>query len=361
MSIARISAIVPMRNEAAHVEDFAADVAAQDFEGEVQLIVADGGSTDGSLELLRRAGDRHGLALVTLANESGWVSHGLNACIRAATGDLLVRLDVHTRYPPDYLSRCAAAAEETGALVVGGVIHARGRTRLERAVACAMDSPFGGIGFYRVVARTGGPAARLAGAFGVGRERHGDASGRVESDTLTFGAFRPEAFERAGLFDESLRRNQDDELNLRVRKAGGQVVLDPAIRVFYTPRGSLRGVLRQYSEYGYWKVAVMAKHRQLPGPRSLMPAAFVGSTSTLALLAVRSPVARRLLAVELALYMGIALAAAATSLRRRRSDVSLLPLVVSAFPAFHVGYGVGMLRGIVRLALLKASRRPLRF
>ena len=107
------------------------------------------------------------------------------------------------------------------------------------------------------------------------------AAGRVETDTITFGAFRPAAFELAGLFDESLRRNQDDELNLRVRAAGGRVVLDPSIRVRYTPRGSLRGVFAQYFEYGYWKVAVLWKHRQPPSARSLAPLAFVTSLAAL--------------------------------------------------------------------------------
>jgi succinoglycan biosynthesis protein ExoA len=349
-----------MLNEAAHVDSFVADVAEQDFEGAVELLVADGGSTDGSVERLRGAAERRGVSLKVVPNERGWVSQGLNACIRAATGDLLVRLDCHSRYPPDYLRRCATAAEETGALVVGGVIEAVGRTRVERGVACAMDSPFGGIGFYRVLSTAGSLPASLAAAFGLGRTPALEAA-RFETDTLTFGAFRPESFELVGLFDETLRRNQDDEFNLRVRRAGGRVVLDTGIRVHYTPRSTLRGVFRQYSEYGYWKVAVVVKHRELPGPRSLVPLAFVASLAVLGGLGARSDAARRLLAGELALYAALALAAGATSLRGRREHWTLLPTVAASFPAFHLGYGSGMARGLARLAALALLRRPLRF
>src|SRR5919199_1677192 len=116
-----------MLNEAAHIADFVDDVAAQDFRGEVELLVADGGSTDGSVELLRTAAERHDLALELIDNPDRWVSPGLNACIERARGDLLVRLDCHSRYRSDYLRLCASAAAETGAAVVGGIVVPHGR------------------------------------------------------------------------------------------------------------------------------------------------------------------------------------------------------------------------------------------
>jgi succinoglycan biosynthesis protein ExoA len=326
----RISVIVPMFNEEDHVEPLVAAVAAQDYEGEVEMIVSDGGSTDSSVPRLIASAERYGVELRMLENGAGWVSHGLNACIDRATGDLIVRLDCHSRYPSDYLRRCAVAAEETDAPVVGGIVVAEGRTPTERAVACAMDSPFGGIGWMRPPA--GGETRR-------------------DSDVVTYGAFRREAFDRVGGFDETLRRNQDDEFTLRLRKAGGRVVLDSTIRVSYTPRGSLRGVVQQYWQYGLWKVPVMLKHRTIPSARSQVPIGFVTSLLALAALAARSERARRLLELELALYAACALGFGAVSVRRRQERWALLPLVVAAFPAFHVGYGAGMLRGWLRAAL----------
>jgi glycosyltransferase involved in cell wall biosynthesis len=357
-----VSIIAPMLNEAGQIDRFVTDVANQDFAGDVEVIVADGGSIDGSVERLEAAARRRGLALTVLENPSSWVSQGLNACINRARGDLLVRLDCHSRYPSDYLRRCVLAAEEeSDALVVGGVIVAEGRTAMERAVACAMDSPFGGIGFYRLYTDDGHLLKRLAGAVGLRSARNGHGARRADSDTTTFGAFRPEAFSRVGLFDESLRRNQDDEFNLRVRLAGGRIVVDPSIRVHYTPRGSLQGVFRQYHEYGLWKVPVMLKHGQLSSPRSFAPLVFVSTLVVLAPTAVLSRAGRRVLAVELGAYAALAFASAGISIRGRRESWSLLPRVVTAFPAFHTGYGIGMLRGWARAAALTSilrQRRP---
>ena len=354
--VKRISVVAPMRNEAAHIEEFVADVAAQDFGGELELIVADGCSTDGSREKLEAAAKKAGLDLTLIDNPAQRIPHGLNACIREASGDLLVRLDCHSRYPSNYLSLCATAAEETGAWSVGGVIVAQGRTPMERAVACAMDTPFGGIGFYRRFMPNDGFVRRLGGAFGIPSADSGRVDARLEVDTATYGAIRPEAFDRVGIFDESLKVDEDEEFNLRVRRAGGRVVLDPSIRVAYTPRGSLRGVFRQYYEYGRWKIPVLVKHSQLPNPRALAPIVFVSSLLILTPTALASSRARRLLALDLALYSVAAFGFGATSLRRRGEDWRLLPRILAVFPAFHVAYGVGMLIGLRALNRRRGAR-----
>jgi glycosyltransferase involved in cell wall biosynthesis len=323
--IGSVTIIAPMLNEAAHIEQFVTDVAAQDYGGPVEVIVADGGSSDGSAELLEAAAARAGLRLVLVANPDRYVSQGLNRCLERASGDLIVRLDCHSRYPADYVRLCVEASEETGAWNVGGVAEPRGRTAMERAVAAAMDSPFGGIGWTR---------AALDGA-------------RVETDHVTYGAFRAEALARIGQFDEGLIRNQDDEIDLRLRLAGGTVVLDPRIRVFYVPRGTLRGVFRQYWEYGRWKIPVMRKHRRALGARSLVPAAFVASVAVLAVAAPWLRPALWLLVAEVGLYLAAALLFGARALRLRGEPLTLLPRVVGAFLAFHVGYGAGMLRALL--------------
>jgi succinoglycan biosynthesis protein ExoA len=323
--IRRVSVIAPMWNEADHVADLVADLAAQDFDGDIELLVGDGRSTDDSIARLEEAARRHGLPVTVLDNPHRWVSHALNACIEAARGDLIVRVDCHSGYPSDYVRRCVTAAEETGAENVGGVFVPKGRTPTERAVAVAMDNPFGGIHWTR--------------------HRSGE---RVEVDTVPYGAFRPDAFERAGLFDESLVRNQDDEFNLRLRLAGGRIVLDPSIRIFYTPRGSYRRLFRQYYEYGLWKPAVMRKHGQVVSVRSLVPGGFVASLVVLVPLAPWLAPAAVLLAAELALYAVGALTFAAAGLRRAGEQWRLLPRVIAAFPTFHVSYGLGTIAGWAR-------------
>jgi len=326
-TIRRVSVIAPMWNEAEHIADLVEDFANQDFEGQVDLLVADGRSTDDSVARLREAADRHRLSLTVIDNPHRWVSHGLNACIAAAEGDLIVRIDCHSRYPSDYLSRCVAAAEETGADNVGGVFIPKGRTPTEKAVACAMDSPFGGIHWTRHT-----------------------STQRAEVDTVPYGAFRPEAFARAGLFDESLVRNQDDEFNLRLRLSGGRIVLDPSIRIYYTPRGSFRAVFRQYFQYGLWKPAVMRKHGRVASARSLVPVAFVVSLLALIPLALFFRWAAVLLGLELATYLAGAVVFGVRALRTTGQPWRLLPRVVAAFPTFHLAHGLGMLAGLLRLA-----------
>ncbi len=326
--IGRISIVAPMLNEARHIEDFIADVAAQDVAVPVELIVADGGSDDGSVALIQTFAAHEGVGLTVVENPDRHVSAGLNLCIARAGGDLIVRMDCHSRYPPDYLRRLAVASEETGAWNVGGVVVAEGDTPWERAVATAMSSPFGGIGWT------------LSGGTGA----------RFETDTVTFGAFRPVAFDVAGLFDERFVRNQDDEFNLRLRLNGGSIVLDPAIEVRYRPRGSLRSVFRQYFEYGYWKIAVMRKHRRVLTARSLAPAAFVVSLAALGIAALPFRAPRAALGAELAVYLGASSVAAVAATRRRGESLSSAGRVMLVFPAFHVGYGVGMVVGFVRLS-----------
>ena len=332
-AVRSISIIAAMLDEIEHVDDLAHDIAAQDFDGELEVFVADGGSTDGSRQRLQALMEQLDVPFTLIDNPLRFVSPGLNLCIARATGDLVVRLDCHSRYPRDYVRRCAEAAESTGAWNVGGIAEPLGRTTLERAVACAMASPFGGINWTR------------------------QGSSRREADTVFLGAFRPIAFEQVGPYDEAFVRNQDDELNLRIRLAGGKVVLDPAIKATYTPRGSLRAVWRQYRQYGFWKVAVMRKHRQPPGVRSLVPALFVLQLATVGGLATVSRTARLLLAADVGFYSLAAFSFAVRAVRQRGEPASLVPAVVLTFPCFHLGYGTGMLEGAVT-AIGRRSWRP---
>jgi succinoglycan biosynthesis protein ExoA len=322
----RISVIVPLLDEADHVETLVGDLAAQDFAGQVEVIVADGGSTDGSADLLRRAAERAGLDLTVVDNPRRWAGPGLNLCLERATGDLIVRLDSHSRYPPDYLRRCAEVSEETGAWNVGGLFRVDRRTPLERAFACAIDTPFGGHNWTR------------------NRDRRHDA------DTVFCGAFLPVAFERAGRYDEELAVGEVEDLNVRIRQAGGRVVYDPGITLLYRPRASFTGIFFQYYRYGLWKVRLTVKHRQVLSGRSAVPLLFVGSIAALATAAPASRSARRLLAAGSGVYAAATLAAAVETIERHGESLSLLPRVAALFPTFHFAHGLGGLHGWLREA-----------
>jgi succinoglycan biosynthesis protein ExoA len=189
------------------------------------------------------------------------VSTGLNSAIKAARGEIVVRMDAHTEYAPDYVQQCVAVLQETGADNVGGPARTRAETYLEKAVAAAYHS-----------------------RFAVGGARFHDVNYEGWVDTVTYGCWRREAFDRFGYFDEELVRNQDDEHNLRIIRDGGKIWQSPKIRSWYRPRGSLSALFKQYMQYGYWKVRVIQKHKLPASWRHLVPGAFVLALLVLILL-----------------------------------------------------------------------------
>jgi succinoglycan biosynthesis protein ExoA len=328
MSARRIvSVIVPCRNELGHVEAFAASALAQRLpEGwQLEAIVAEGGSDDGTADALARLAVADA-RLRIVANPARIVASGLNRAIAEARGEVIVRMDVHTTYSPDYVAECLAALARTGADNVGGPWRAEADANggaMQEAVVAAFQSP--------VVA--GGALSRRL-----------DYEGPV--DTVYLGAWPRATFERFGTFDETLVRNQDDEHNLRIVRGGGRVWQSARITSAYRPRARLGRVFRQYLQYGYWKPFVMKKHGRAAALRHLAPALFVlalclGAAVALAGAAVW-PLAA--LVASYALVVVAMTAAVARSARPRAAALVRVPAVIAAC---HVGYGLGSLAGWV--------------
>ena len=247
------------------------------------------------------------------------VSTGLNACIVQARGEVIARLDIHTQFAPDYLARCIEQLARSGADNVGGPWVAQGTGPMGEAIAAAFQC-----------------------RWVVGGARSRDRSYEGEVDTVYLGCWRREAFARFGLFDEALVRNQDDEHNLRLRMAGGRIWQSSAIRSVYHPRNSLRHLLAQQRQYGYWRPFVVRKHGQPGSRRQLVPALFVAALALAALLLPWTPWPA---AALLALYGGyLALASAAAA--RAAGAWRLLWRLPAVIAAFHIGYGWGTWRGL---------------
>lgn len=326
-----VSIVIPCRNEANHIETCVRSLLAQDFPAEkLEVIVADGMSEDGTRDVL--AGLAQQDARVTMVENQGRiVSTGLNAAIGAARGRIIIRADAHTQYAPDYVSQCVAVLRETGADNVGGPWVAKGKGLMGRAIAAAFQS-----------------------SFAVGGARGHDANYEGSLDTVYLGCWPREVFDRIGLFDEELVRNQDDEFNLRLARAGGKIWQSPRIRSWYSPRGSLGELFRQQVQYGYWKVRVIQKHRMPASIRHLIPALFVISMFFLPVLSTWW---------ALAGWTWLALAGtysifniAASMMAAARHGWELLPLLPPVFACYHFGYGCGFLRGIWNFAVVR--RRP---
>jgi glycosyltransferase involved in cell wall biosynthesis len=309
-----LSVVIPVRNDAAHLADAVAAVLAQDYPRDFEVVLGVGPSTDGTEEVADKLAANDARVRV-VANPKGLTSAALNVAIAAATGDVIARVDGHCELSPGYLRRAVETLRVTEADNVGGVQEAVGSTPFERAVAAAMTSRFG---------------------VGNARFHYGGAPG--PTDTVYLGVFRRDALARVGGFDEDLVRNQDYELNWRLRETGGTVWFDPDLRVRYRPRPTLGALARQYFEYGQWKREMLRRHpKSLRWRQAVPPVAVVANVAGVVLGAT---VDRRAFAIPVA-YAG-ATTAAAVIAGRGFGVTARLPLV---FATMHHAWGAGFLAG----------------
>ena len=331
----KISVVIPCRNEKRHIGEFLDSLLMQelDRDWQVEILVADGLSDDGTREVLRQY-SQDAPQVRMIDNPGRIVSTGLNAAITAAAGDVIIRMDAHTVYARDYIRECVRALQTSGADNVGGPWVAEGRGLIGRAIAAAFRSPF----------CTGGGKAH-------------DVNYEGEVDTVYLGCWLRSVFDRVGLFDPQLVRNQDDEFNFRLLRAGGRIWQSPRIKSTYTPRASIAALFRQYMQYGFWKVAVIRKHRALASWRHVVPVLFVGSILvSLALIVLAAALGFSTFAVVIgaALATGLSvyfLACVAAALPFARSlhwrALLILPGVMAVY---HIAYGLGFLAGMLKLA-----------
>jgi glycosyltransferase involved in cell wall biosynthesis len=327
-----VSIILPCRNEAGYIEACIESILAQEPpEGGFEVIAADGMSTDGTREYLDQVARRNP-RLRVLSNPGRIVSTGLNEAIRAARGEIIVRMDAHTTYAADYVKECIAVMRETGADNVGGPMRTRADTFMEKAIRAVFHSAL---------------------AVGGARSHRPDYEGYA--DTVIYGCWRKSVFDRVGLFDEDLVRNQDDEHNLRLTRAGGKIYQSGRIRSWYHVRGSLATLFRQYMQYGYWKVLVIRKHETPASIRHVVPGAFVGLLILLTGLGLFwSPGLWAAAAMSVCYALGALALALATA---AKSHWYLLPVLPAVIWCFHFGYGYGFLRGVFDFMVLHNAPR----
>jgi len=323
-----VSIVIPCRNEAGRIRECVGAALAQLAGNNAgELIIADGVSDDGTRKILESL-EREEPRVRLIDNPGRIVSTGLNAAIRAARGQIIIRMDAHTEYAPDYVARCVELLEKTGADNVGGPWLAKGDGYVSRAIAAAFQS-----------------------SFAVGGARGHDVNHEGPVDTVYLGCWSKETFERFGYFDEELVRNQDDEHNLRIIRGGGKIYQSPKVRSWYRPRGTLAALFKQYLQYGYWKVRVIQKHKQPASPRHLVPGGFV---LALAILAILSPIFHPpFIALLLALGSYVLALLAASLVTAARTGIALLPVLPAAFCCYHFGYGFGFLRGLLDFVILR--------
>lgn len=328
-----VSIIIPCRNEKAFIAACLDSLLVTTYPSErLEIIVADGMSDDGTAEILGRYAASHANIRV-LNNPRRITPAGLNVAILAARGDVIVRVDAHSVYPTSYVLQLVGWLQRSGADNVGGlwITEPGGTSAIARAVAVVLSHPAGvGNAHFRI----GATEPRWV-------------------DTVPFGCFRRDVFDRVGLFDEDLIRNQDDEFNVRILRAGGRILLVPDVVCHYTARDSLGKLWVMYEQYGYFKPLVIRKTSTIVTWRQLIPPllvmAIVGSL-ILPLFSERLWVAS---AVILVGYAALLLGVAATQVRRHGASVALACCL--ALPTLHLSYGLGYLRGLFDFFLLRRN------
>ena len=315
----RVSVIIPSYNEA-QTMPLLLEALIHQTTSDFEVINADGMSDDGTQDAVREFAVRHPeMDIKIVENLDRTIPAGLNLAISESKGEFVIRLDAHSIPASDYIERCLEVQQATVAANVGGIWKIR---------------PSGDGWIARSIAQ----AAAHQLAAGDARYRTGGKAGEV--DTVPFGAFPIAWLEKIGGYDENLLTNEDYELNVRLRKAGGTVWFDPAIQSTYLARKDLGGLVRQYFRYGFWKARTLRLHPGSLRLRQILPPLFVWATVVLGLLGLYVPLAWTLLTFQWVTY-AVALLAAGVVEAIRRLDALLIIGVPLSIATIHLSWGLG--------------------
>lgn len=322
----KVSIIIPCYNEQATIGETLSAILGQTFPiADMEVVVSDSMSTDQTRAVIAEFEAGHpDLVIRVVENPARIIPAALNRAIEAARGEIIVRMDAHSKPYPDYVENCVHALEAGRGDNVGGIweIQPGASNWMAHGIAAAASHPLG----------AGDAAYRLKPEAGA-------------VDTVPFGSFHKSLVNEIGAFDESLLSNEDYEFNVRVRRAGKVVWLDPRIRSIYFARPTFATLARQYWRYGYWKAHML---RRYPGTlrwRQALPPVFVASVILLLLFSFWLP-ARILLGLELLAYAGL-LFAVGLVLAARRAKPSLAFGFPVAVATIHFSWGTGLLWGLI--------------
>ena len=327
-----VSIVIPIRQEERYIEACIGAVLGQTFRGSCEVLVVDGMSTDKTRDVVSSIA-RRDPRVKLLDNPGRIVPTAMNIGIRAARGEIIVRVDGHCRIPDGYVASVLRAFVDSGAECVGGAMVAEGEGYWGEVIAIATSS-----------------------AFGMGGRRfHGHGPPRY-MDTVYLGAYPRRVLLDAGLYDEQFVRNQDDELNCRIRALGGKVYFTSEIWANYTCRSTLRKLASQYAQYGWWKVRLYAKHIKMLRIRHLAPSVF--------LLAVILPLPACFWFGWKALlppagWIVLHAVVGAVSCLREGAPLRGIPGALAAFLVLHLSYGAGFLAALLT-APFRRSAPPTR-
>lgn len=335
----RISVLIPTYQEERYVSRCLDSILRNHFDfpkTASEILVIDGMSTDRTREIVRGFVERHPFIRLVDNPETIQVK-ALNIGIRLAKGEIILRCDAHCEYPVNYISEILKCHGETDAANIGCacVVMPGANTPKSRAISMAMNTKLGV-----------GPTPMFRGS---------DAIMPSEVDTVSFGAWKREVFKQVGDFDEEFVRAQDFEFNTRLRKHGRKILLLPWVQVHYFAREAYGKLWGMCYQYGYWKVKVNKKHGALTSKRQLIPPAVTAADFLVLLAAPFWNLALYAFLLGNGVYLGAVLASAANAALRERDLRLVLPMIV-AFVILHFGYGVGYIRGVIEIYVIRRCK-----
>lgn len=334
-----ITIIIPCRNEEAYVSQCIESILDMSFpKDDYEILIADGMSEDKTREILSNYQKKYDFIKV-IDNPQHIVPTAMNAAIRASKGKYIVRLDMHSVYPKNYVSTLIDFMESHGAANVGAAWETlpANDSCMARSIAISLSS-----------------------TFGVGNSEYRTVSDHVEeyfeTDAVPFGCYPREIFDQVGYYDEQLVRNQDDELNERIIKNGGKMYLIPSLRIKYFARENFIKVYRMMFQYGYFGPLVSVKLKTKRRLRKYIPSVFVLTLVLPTLLGLILPVFFLFSLVPFLLYLMLGIYFTVKD-SAKANKVALAPLVFWSCMVSHFGYGLGYLKGIIDFSLLKKHNK----
>ena len=332
-----VSVIIPCRNEEVFIKNTLISIVKSDYPLEdLEILIADGRSDDKTREIVKEFEINY-TQVKLIDNPEQTVPYAMNYAIKEAKGEIIIRLDAHSIYPSDYISKLVYWIKELNADNVGGVWDTTSaNTSLEaRAIAYSTSHSFG---------------------IGNAQYRISDKKEPYEVDTVPFGCYKKEVFEKIGLFDTDLTRNQDDEFNARLIQNGGRIFLIPSLKIKYFARDTFSKMFKMFYQYGLFKPLVNLKLKQPATIRQFVPPLFVlfliGGSS----LSFVSPLILSLFIIGLSIYFGIN-TVVSFKLAKDKKDFNLIPYLIWSFILIHISYGLGYLKGILDFIILKKHEK----
>ncbi len=328
--IPSVSLIVPIYNEGKYIEQFLNSLRMQSYPVEkMQIILVEGRSQDQTLTIIQNfINNNEDLDILLLDNEKRYQVYALNLGIKHASGDIIIRLDAHSRFPENYIELCIKTLFETGADNVGGLANTKGTTNFSKTVAKLLSSKFGvGNSEFRIHAKSG------------------------YVDTVPFGTYRKELFDQIGLFDERLIRNEDNEFNARILKNGGTIYLNSEIQFDYYCRDTFRGLVESGYMNGQWNIITLYLTKGSMRVRHFVPFLFFLYIIIGLAISIPFPDVLNYWFVILALYIFLDFIVSIKISKTIKEFVHLFFL----FPSFHITYGFGSFIGLFKIIFGKTE------